>query len=247
MTPSTASHRQGTTSAAGTPDYDDFARAYAQQNDSGLFNAWYGRPEILRLAGDVNGQRVLDAGCGHGPLFRELRARGAAVSGFDLSPAMVTLARERLGDEADVRVADLAAPLPYADDEFDLVVISLALHYVEDWAPTLRELRRVLRPGGRILVAVIHPFVYAFCYQDEDYFALTQYSEDYDLAGTKAVMTYWHRPLQDVLGAFLDAGLIITGVTEPAAVPETPAELVPPEGRQFICFLFLTLQNPGPA
>ena len=80
-----------------TADYDCFADAYVEQNENGLFNAWYERPEMLRLAGNVAGQRVLDAGCGHGPLFEALRSRGAAVSGFDLSPAMVRLARERLG------------------------------------------------------------------------------------------------------------------------------------------------------
>jgi len=226
------------------PDYDSFAASYAQQNDEGLFNAWYARPELLRMAGDVSGRRVLDAGCGHGPLVGELRARGAIVSGFDLSPAMIALARERLGDDVDLRVADLGSPLPYPNGQFDLVVVSLPLHYLQDWAPTLRELRRILRPGGRLLVAVIHPFVYAFTYQDEDYFALTRYSEDYDFGGATAVMTYWHRPLQDVLGAFLEAGLVITEVTEPAAVPETPTDLLPPTGHRFICFLFFALESP---
>lgn len=233
-----------TADAPGRADYDDFAAAYARQNDQGLFNAWYERPEMLRLAADVQGQRVLDAGCGHGPLFDALRARGATVSGFDLSPAMVALARERLGVDADVRVADLGAPLPYPDDEFDVVVISLALHYVEDWAPTLREFRRVLRPGGRLLVAIIHPFVFAFCHQDKDYFALTRYSEDYDFDGATAVMTFWHRPLQDVMSAFLDAGLLMTSVTEPEVSPDTPAELLPDGQRRFISFLFFALESP---
>lgn len=227
-----------------TADYDDFATAYVHQNEHGLFNAWYERPEVLRLAGDVEGRRVLDAGCGHGPLFRELRTRGAVVSGFDLSPAMVELARQRLGDDADVRVGDLAAPLPYADHEFDLVVVSLALHYVEDWGPTLKELRRVLRPGGRLIVSVIHPFVYTFTYRDADYFALTRYSEDYQFGDTTAVMTYWHRPLQDVINSFVDAGLVIRTVTEPAASPDTPTDLLPPKGHRFICFLFFTLESP---
>lgn len=227
----------------GAADYDAFAAVYAEENDKGLFNAWYARPELLRLAGYVAGMRVLDAGCGHGPLFADLRARGAMVRGFDLSPAMVAIARERLGVDADVRVADLTKPLPYDDGSFDLVICSLALHYVEDWAPTLSEFRRVLRPGGRLIAAIIHPFVYAFCYQGEDYFALTRYSEDYDFNGQSVTMTYWHRPLQDVLGSFLDAGLRISGVTEPEAVPGTPDELVP-QGRRFICFLFFELESP---
>ena len=227
-----------------TPDYDDFAATYAAANDNGLFNAWYARPEMLRLAGDVAGRRVLDAGCGHGPLMDSLRERGALVAGFDLSPAMIDLAADRLGPDADLRVADLCEPLPYDDHEFDVVTCSLALHYVQDCAPALAELRRVLRPGGRLVVSIIHPFVYAFTYQDEDYFALTRYSEDHEHDGGAFTLTYWHRPLQDVMNTFLDAGLVITSVTEPAADPETPTELLPPEGRRFICFLFFALESP---
>ncbi len=234
-----------TTSAAPTPaaDYDGFAAAYSARNEKSLFNAYYERPEMVRLAGDVAGLAVLDAGCGSGPLSQALRAKGAVVSGFDLSPAMVELARERLGEDADLRVADLGAPLPYPDDRFDLVVASLSLHYVQDWASALAELRRVLKPGGRLTVSIIHPMVYAIVYPEADYFALTQYSEDYDYGDQTVWMTYWHRPLQDVLNAFIDAGFAIKTVTEPPPVADTPAELLPnADGRSFICFLFFELQ-----
>jgi SAM-dependent methyltransferase len=226
------------------PDYDYFAANYAAANDNSLFNAWYARPEMLRLAGDIKAKRVLDAGCGHGPLMVAMRDRGAFVAGFDLSPAMIDIAQNRLGTCPDIRVADLSETLPYEDDEFDVVTCSLALHYVRDWAPALAELRRVLKPGGRLVVSIIHPFVYAFCYQNEDYFAVTRYSEDYEHDGAAFTLTYWHRPLQDVINAFLDAGLVITSVTEPAADPDTPAQLLPPEGRRFICFLFFALESP---
>ncbi|KRF37147.1 class I SAM-dependent methyltransferase [Nocardioides sp. Soil805] len=230
-------------SAVPVAEYDDFAAAYSARNEKSLFNAYYERPEMIRLAGDVAGLEVLDAGCGSGPLAEALRARGAHVSGFDLSPAMVELARERLGEDTDLRVADLGAPLPYPDDTFDLVVVSLALHYVEDWASALAELRRVLRPGGRLTVSIIHPMVYAIVYPEADYFTLTQYSEDYDYGDRTVWMTYWHRPLQDVMTAFVDAGFRINQVTEPAPASDTPAELLPnPDGRSFICFLFLELE-----
>ena len=228
--------------ATPTADYDDFAAAYSARNENSLFNAYYERPEMIRLAGDVAGLEVLDAGCGSGPLAEALRAKGAVVSGFDLSPAMVELARDRLGEDADVRVADLGAPLPYPDDTFDLVVVSLALHYVEDWASALTELRRVLKPGGRLTVSIIHPMIYAIVYPDADYFAVTQYSEDYDYGDQTVWMTYWHRPLQDVLNAFIGAGFDIKAVTEPPPAADTPQELLPnPDGRPFICFLFFEL------
>ncbi|WP_372730169.1 methyltransferase domain-containing protein, partial [Nocardioides sp.] len=83
-------------------DYDLFAEAYAAQSESGLFNRYYEKPATLGLAGDVAGRRVLDAGCGAGPLMASLRDRGADVAGFDLSAAMVDLARKRLGGDADL-------------------------------------------------------------------------------------------------------------------------------------------------
>ena len=113
---------------------------------------------MLALAGDVAGRRILDAGCGSGPLFAALRDRGAIVTGFDKSAGMLELARRRLGDGADLRVADLGSPLPFPDDTFDDVTASLVLHYLEDWGPALAELRRVLKPGGRLIVSVDHPF-----------------------------------------------------------------------------------------
>lgn len=224
-------------------DYDGFATAYSARNENSLFNAFYERPEMIRLAGDVAGLEILDAGCGSGPLMEALRAKDGVVSGFDLSPAMVELARERLGEDADVRVADLGAPLPLPDDKFDLVVASLALHYVEDWASALAELRRVLKPGGRLTVSIIHPMVYAIVYPEADYFALTQYSEDYDYGEETVWMTYWHRPLQDVINTFIDSGFRIKMVTEPPPAADTPAELLPnADGRSFICFLFFELE-----
>ena len=131
-----------------TAAYDDFAEAYQAENETSLMNAYYERPATLALAVDVAGRRILDAGCGAGPLFAALRERGAVVSGIDQSAAMLALARQRLGADADLRVADLAEPLPFPDAEFDDVVASLVLHYLRDWGPVLAELRRVLKPGG---------------------------------------------------------------------------------------------------
>lgn len=80
-----------------TTDYDTFADAYSRQNESSLLNAYYERPAMVSLAGDIDGHRVLDAGCGSGPLTAALRDGGAVVTGFDLSAAMIDLARRRLG------------------------------------------------------------------------------------------------------------------------------------------------------
>lgn len=228
-------------------DYDAFAKAYSAANETNLLNAWYCRPAMVDLAGDVTGREVLDAGCGSGPLCADLKDRGAIVRGFDLSPAMIGLARERLGEETELLVADLAKPLPYDDQAFDVIVSSLALHYLEDWDAPLTELRRILRPGGRLVISVPHPAAYMFNYQDRDYFATTRYSEEFDFDGQSAVLTYWHRPLHAMTDAFTAAGFRIEVVSEPPWSPETPEDLLPPDlgdRTALVCFLFFVLVAP---
>ncbi len=225
--------------------YDAFARAYAHENETGLFNAHYARPAVLDLLGDVAGRRILDAGCGHGPIAADLLDRGAEVSGFDASPAMVALARERLGPDVPVLVADLTETLPYATGEFDDVVAALVLHYLEDWSGSLAELHRVLRPGGRLVLAVNHPVIRPVVYPDEDYFAVTPYTEDYTFDGQTVDLTFWHRPLHAMSDAFGDAGFTIKVISEPPVAPDTPPGLLPPDlgaRRSFLCFLFFVLE-----
>jgi SAM-dependent methyltransferase len=225
--------------------YDGFAEAYARENETGLFNAHYARPAILDLVGDVSGRRVLDAGCGSGPLVADLAARGAQVTGFDASPAMVRIAQERLGPDVPLLVADLTAPLPFATGEFDDAVAALVLHYLEDWSGPLAELRRVLRPGGRLVVAVNHPVIRPVVYPDEDYFVVTSYTEDYTFDGHTAQLTFFHRPLHAMTDAFAAAGFRISVVSEPPFDPGTPRELLPDgigDRTSFLCFLFFVLE-----
>ena len=229
-------------------DYDSFAEAYSAANETSLVNAYYERPAMLALAGDVAGRRILDAGCGSGPLSAALRDRGAVVSGFDASAGMLELARRRLGDGADLRVADLSSPLPYPDDAFDDVVASLVLHYLEDWGPALAELRRVLKPGGRLIMSVDHPFaIHGLEYlagNRTEYFATYDRVEEWSMGGRTAQLRFWNRPLHAMTDAFTAAGFRITVISEPEPDPAA-RELFPEvtaDKPRFLCFLFFALQ-----
>jgi ubiquinone/menaquinone biosynthesis C-methylase UbiE len=126
-----------------------FAEDFRDHAEDGFYNAYYDRPACLGLLGDIVGQRVLDAACGPGLYAEELVRRGARVSGFDQSPAMVRLARERT-PQADFRVHDAGDPLDWLPDGcVDAVLLALALEYLDDRLAALRELHRVLRPWGR--------------------------------------------------------------------------------------------------
>lgn len=225
--------------------YDTFAEAYARTNENGLFNRWYARPAVLDLLGDVAGRRILDAGCGSGPLLADLTERGASTAGFDASPAMIQLARQRLGDEADLQVADLTQTLPYEDATFDDALAVLVLHYLEDWSGPLRELHRVLRDGGRLVVVVNHPVIPPVMYPEMDYFATEPNDEDYDFDGITATLTIWYRSLSAMSESFTTAGFRMMAITEPPVSPDTPPELLPPaapDPTRFIGFIFFTLE-----
>ena len=233
----------------GLNDYDSFAEAYSASDEAGFVHAYYERPAVLALAGDVAGRRILDAGCGSGPLLAVLHERGAIVTGFDMSTGMVELARRRLGDDADLMVAVLGSPLPFPDAAFDDVTASLVLHYLEDWGPALAELRRVLKPGGRLIVSVNHPFRENLWHREAglkpDYFATYNYVVEWTAGGQSALLRFWNRPLHAMTDAFTAAGFRISVISEPTVAPHTPRELLPDDisdGRRFLCFLFFVLE-----
>jgi SAM-dependent methyltransferase len=232
-------------------DYDSLAEGYSAENESSLMNAYYERPAMLDLAGDVTGRRILDAGCGSGPLFAALRDRGAIVTGIDASAGMLELARRRLGADAELRVADLANPLPFPDGAFDDVIGSLVLHYLEDWGPTLAELRRVLTPGGRLLVSVEHPFAIVLMQRSAgertDYFQTRNRTEEWTLGGQTAQLSFWDRPLHAMTDAFTAAGFRISVISEPPPSPAArdvfPEEFRELTGTSFLGFLFFVLRT----
>src|SRR5690348_14889146 len=107
---------------------------FAQHAAGSAYNAHYDRPAVLAALGPVAGRRVLDAACGPGLYLGELLERGAEVTGFDASPVMVALARQRMAGRARIDQAALGEPLPYPGNAFDLVVCALAIHYASDRA-----------------------------------------------------------------------------------------------------------------
>ena len=172
------------------------------------------------------------------------------MTGFDKSAGMVELARRRLGDGADLLVAELGSPLPFPDDTFEDVTASLVLHYLEDFGGRRwRQLRRVLKPGGRLIVSVDHPFAENLWHREvglePDYFATYNYISEWTAGGRSALLSFWTRPLHAMTDAFTAAGFRISVISEPAVAPDTPRELLPDkiaDRRRFLCFLFFVLQ-----
>jgi ubiquinone/menaquinone biosynthesis C-methylase UbiE len=109
---------------------------------------------ILRLVGDVSGARVLDIGCGDGLLAVLLGNRGANVVALDASEAMLAAAGERATQEQlDIELSvGRAESLPFPNESFDVVTAITILCFVAEAEQTFREIGRVLRPGGRLII-----------------------------------------------------------------------------------------------
>lgn len=98
--------------------YEGFDAQYRQHSEDSAYNAHYDRPAVLVELGEVAGKQVLDAACGPGLYASELIERGAQVTAFDASQAMVELARNRVGAGVWIDQAILGEPLPYGDASF---------------------------------------------------------------------------------------------------------------------------------
>lgn len=108
-------------------------------------------PLLMGPRGSLAGKRVLEIGCGRGVGIEILLSLGAEhVTGFDLDPMMVALATQRLakyGDHARVFVGDAEA-IDALDSSFDAVIDYGVIHHIPHWQEALREIARVLKPGG---------------------------------------------------------------------------------------------------
>jgi ubiquinone/menaquinone biosynthesis C-methylase UbiE len=111
--------------------------------------------EVAEL-GKLRGCRVLDVGCGPGTVARQLAQEFDVVAvGVDPSPKMIEAARGEAGIHGKFHVAR-AEELPFADESFDAVVMRMVIHHL-DRSSAFREIRRVLRPSGRLVITTTDP------------------------------------------------------------------------------------------
>jgi SAM-dependent methyltransferase len=186
-------------------------------------------PEGLReadagLLGPVQGRQVVEVGCGAAAASRWLAAQGADVVGLDLSAGMLRharLAANRTGVRVPLIQAD-ATQLPLADESFDIACTAFgAIPFVNDSAAVMREVYRVLRPGGRWVFAVTHPMRWIFLDDPGErglvavhsYFDRRPYVET-DETGSASYVEH-HRTIGDRVRELVAAGFALTDLIEP--------------------------------
>ena len=188
---------------------------------------------MLEVCGDVRGLEVLDSGCGEGRFARMLAERGAArVVGVDLCGPLIDAARELAPDNTTFAVADVQNMPQLEARSFDLAVSYLNQCDLPDFEANTGEVYRVLRPGGRFVIANVHPMRSAVGRWHrgpnneklhvvlDEYF--TESARTWDQWGCP--LTNFHRTLETYVRGFLAAGFRIKGILEPMLPPECVAE-----------------------
>lgn len=208
-------------------------------------------PAFLALLPVVDGLTGIDVGCGEGAGTRALAALGARMTGIDVAPTFVrhALERERSEPRGITYVTGDAAALPFADATFDFATAFMSLMSVRDTWTALREIRRVVRPGGFLQFSILHPcFVpphrrvlrdaggTAYAVEVGRYFERGPRRLEWDLIeddpdGTRRRQPFCapdvHYPLGEWCNALVDAGWTIERLAEPSAT-ESEAAACPP-------------------
>jgi ubiquinone/menaquinone biosynthesis C-methylase UbiE len=118
-------------------------------------------PVVRAALGDVNGLRALDLGCGTGRHALWFAEQGAVVTAVDFSEGMLAEARQKLfAERVHFLQHDLHEPLPFEDGEFDVVVSGLVLEHIQDLPRLFLEIRRVVKPEGRVVISAMHPAMF---------------------------------------------------------------------------------------
>jgi SAM-dependent methyltransferase len=168
------------------------------------------------------GRRTLDVGCGEGRLARDLTALGHHVVAVDAAPSMVAYARE--ADPEGEYVLASGSELPFEDGSADLVVAFMSLQDMDDPEGAVGEASRVLEPGGRFCLALVHPLNSGgkFETDDEDspfvirdsYFERRRYVDRIEKDGIVMTFTSDHRSLEGWLEPVAEAGFLLERVRE---------------------------------
>lgn len=196
--------------------YEKMAEKYNELIEHKPHNAYYDRPNTLQLLPDVNGKIILDAACGPGKYAEILLEKGAIVKGFDISPKMVALAKERNKNQGEFFVHDLSNPIDRIEsNSCDIVLCALALHYIEDWTVTIQEFHRVLKTNGILVISMEHPFNDFNFFKSKKYFEVEHVNCTWKGFGGPVEVNSFRRPLNQCISPLTENGFYIDKLVEP--------------------------------
>ncbi len=235
--------------------WDRFALAWiesmGEQGDRGDWGRQHVLdPVMMARVGAGRFRKALDVGCGEGRFCRMLRAAGVKATGIDPTARLIEVAKQR-DPKGDYRLGR-AEQLDFADASFDLVVTYITLIDIPDFRAAIREMARVLKPGGSLLMANLTGFTSACADRgwvkdangEHLHYPVDRYLDEFpfwfEWSGIR--IENWHRPLAAYMNAFLENGLTLKFFDEPPAV--SGAEIHRERQRRVPWFVVMEWQKP---
>lgn len=246
--------------------YSKYAKKWASNMRSGknLAHEYLEKPAMYRLLPSLKGKSILCVGCGSGEECDILKKSGAIkVVGTDISKGLI--AEAKIGfPKLEFHVMDMEK-LKFPSQSVDIVYSSLTMHYVKEWLPILKNIKSILKPGGVFLFSTHHPVKWGgetVRGQDRESFLLG-YEKIHESGGKKIVrvhgdyfktrlmhdrwfgemdVSYWHKPLSEILTEIRNSGLVIEEFVEPRPIGK--GKRLKPEWDKIPMFMIFKLVKP---
>lgn len=214
-------------------DNETFFAGYKKIRDNEAnANNLFEIPALFSMMPDLKGKKVLDLGCGFGEHCRQFVDRGAEkVVGIDISEKMLEVARV---ENCDPKITYLNMPMEdiaELQDTFDIVISSLAFHYVEDFEGVIRNIHNLLKENGIFIFSQENPL--CTCHsggdrwtRDENGNKLHLNLADYGVEGERKTVWFvddvkkYHRTFSTIVNALIEAGFTIEKMIEPLPTEE---------------------------
>ena len=212
--------------------YNKFGDNYQEKRKNPGFGFWNSQievPAMLEILRSIGQDRtILDAGCGSGDLVAEISKFALSCVGIDVSETMISLAKQGYPGH-DFKVSSIDR-LDFGPGSFDVVYSSLVLHYFNDLAPVFKEVVRVLKPDGRFIFSIHHPFTEVFVDSNdaEHPFKVGRYfhQQKYEWCMAGMVLESYHHTFDSISKAGSDSGFMIEDIVEPR--PSIESESINP-------------------
>ena len=210
-------------------DNDEFFKAYMNlRNEKLNYNNSIEEPFMLDLIGDVANLSILDLGCGTGELSKKLSLKAKNILGIDISTKMLNVAKNKnFSHNIEYRILSMEN-IDSIDQSFDLIVSSLAFHYVENFQKLILDIKKILKNKGSLIFSQEHPMITAYKGEPEWimdnhgnklYWPLNNYNDEGVRLETwfiKNVKKY-HRNLSTIINTLIDHGFEIQKISESKA------------------------------
>ncbi|MEI3607057.1 class I SAM-dependent methyltransferase [Pseudogracilibacillus sp. SE30717A] len=213
-------------------DNSTFFKAYTNLRESGItYNDFIEQPAIKSIVPNMKGKSVLDLGCGDGHFSKYCIENGAKkVIGIDISTNMIERAKKINGDKHIEYICVPMEDLKLTNQQFDLVISSLSIHYVEDYSALIRNINRLLKSNGEFIFSTEHPIVTArkgtshWISTEENnklHWALDNYHEegkrehDWFVDG----VVIYHRTISTLINTLIENGFVLDKIVEPQPTP----------------------------